>query len=365
MSNIKPITINPALFKISNKKNKTSKAANNTIIKPSILKKELLARIKSHRNNKLKENYSQSSPSSPSSPISQNTKLPIKIDNKSKISKIENDKDADDFSESIDFLKSLSKKKQHNLTKKSNFPLEKTNTNLVTSISFPEMSSTQLTQSTQPTQPTQPTILQNTPVYGCLKNGTLPTFREMKNKTIKKSYSNSSNSNSSNSDSNSILSINEINPITLESDVSNVSNVSNVSDKSESIVTLVNDLVPININDFGSPNISPTATTLEATTPEKCLTKSKTIKYTLGKKDNRVSVLIKNAHTRKNIVDSIARIKETKIADMKKYLKQHNLLKSGSKCPPDVIKKIYEQSFLCGIIKNNNKDNIIQNFLNN
>ena len=139
-----------------------------------------------------------------------------------------------------------------------------------------------------------------------------------------------------------------INPIIIE------------SNKTEEPLTLVNDLVPINIDDFGSPTISPTITQ-----PDKCLTKPKTIKYTLGKKDNTVSILIKNAHTRKNIVDSIARIKETKITDMKKYLKQHNLLKSGSKCPPDIIKKIYEQSFLCGIIKNNNKDNLIENFLNN
>jgi len=92
---------------------------------------------------------------------------------------------------------------------------------------------------------------------------------------------------------------------------------------------------------------------------------ARTLKYTLGKKDKKVSVLIKNAYTRKNIVEDIARIKETKITDMKKYLKQHNLLKSGSKCPPDVIKKLYEQSFLCGIIKNNNKENLIENFLNN
>lgn len=114
------------------------------------------------------------------------------------------------------------------------------------------------------------------------------------------------------------------------------------------------------MDNFGSATIVP-----NAPIQEKSLTKPKTIKYTLGKKDNIVSVLIKNAHTRKNIVDSIARVKETKITDMKKYLKQHNLLKSGSKCPPDIIKKIYEQSFLCGIIKNHNKDNLIENFLNN
>jgi hypothetical protein len=338
MSNIKPINVNLESLKVPNKKNKTSKASSNAIIKPNILRKELLARIKSHRNNKLKESSSLTSPTTPTSPI---TKLPIKIDNKNKINKIENDKDADDFSQSIDFLKSLSKKKQNNLTQKTNFPLEKT-----TSMSIPIE-----VISEQKSQPQQPSMLNKTPVYGCLKNGSLPTFREFKNKTIKKSSG----------DSNISLIINEvssmpaINPIILDQEKP----PENLEPK-ENALTLVNDLVPVNMDNFGSATI-----VSNAPIQEKSLTKPKTIKYTLGKKDNIVSVLIKNAHTRKNIVDSIARVKETKITDMKKYLKQHNLLKSGSKCPPDIIKKIYEQSFLCGIIKNNNKDNLIENFLNN
>jgi hypothetical protein len=337
MSNIKPINVNLELLKVPNRKNKTSKASSNAIIKPNILRKELLARIKSHRNNKLRESSSLTSPTTPTSPI---TKLPIKIDNKNKINKIENDKDADDFSQSIDFLKSLSKKKQNNLTQKTNFPLEKT-----TSMSIPIE-----VISEQKSQPQQPSMLNKTPSYGCLKNGSLPTFREFKNKTIKKSSG----------DSNISLTINEvittptINPIIIEPD-----NPDN-PESQENTLTLVNDLVPVNMDNFGSATI-----VSNAPIQEKSLTKPKTIKYTLGKKDNIVSVLIKNAHTRKNIVDSIARVKETKITDMKKYLKQHNLLKSGSKCPPDIIKKIYEQSFLCGIIKNHNKDNLIENFLNN
>jgi hypothetical protein len=342
MSNIKPINVNLESLKVSNKKNKTSKASSNAIIKPNILRKELLARIKSHRNNKLKESSTPSSPSSPSSPTSPTTKIPIKIENKNKINKIDNDKDADDFSQSIDFLKSLSKKKQNNLTQKTNFPLEKT-----TSMSIPiEVISDQ--------KPQQPGMLNKTPSYGCLKNGSLPTFRQFKNKTIKKPYD----------DSNISLIINEvssmpaINPIILDQE--NPPENPENPEPQENVLTLVNDLVPVNMDNFGSATIVP-----NAPVQEKSLTKPKTIKYTLGKKDNIVSVLIKNAHTRKNIVDSIARVKETKITDMKKYLKQHNLLKSGSKCPPDIIKKIYEQSFLCGIIKNHNKDNLIENFLNN
>lgn len=206
MSNIKPINVNLESLKVSNKKNKTSKASSNAIIKPNILRKELLARIKSHRNNKLKERStptSPSSPSSPTSPTSPTTKIPIKIENKNKINKIDNDKDADDFSQSIDFLKSLSKKKQNNLTQKTNFPLEKT-----TSMSIP----IEILGDQKPQQLQQPGMLNKTPSYGCLKNGSLPTFREFKNKTIKKSSG----------DSNISLTINEvssmptINPIILD-----------------------------------------------------------------------------------------------------------------------------------------------------
>ena len=77
-------------------------------------------------------------------------------------------------------LKSLSKKKQNNLTQKTNFPLEKTIQNSAPVISV--VSSEKISE--------PPTVLNNTvtsvPVYGCLKNGSLPTFREFKNKTIKK-----------------------------------------------------------------------------------------------------------------------------------------------------------------------------------
>ena len=338
MSNIKPININPELFKISNKKNKTSKASSNAIIKPNILRKELLARIKSHRSNKLKQSYNPTTQTTPTTPT---TKSPIKIENKSKLNKVENDKDADDFSQSIDFLKSLSKKKQNNLTQKTSFPLEKTIPSVQSSVSS-ELSSVALID----TSSQMPVNLQKTPAYGCLKNGRLPTFREFKNKTIKKPY-----------DDNPSISLPILNPIIIEPETPQTPQN---PDNPDNTLTLVNDLVPVNIDELVTPNVTP-----NVTVQEKCLTKPKTIKYTLGKRDNIVSVLIKNAHTRKNIVDSIARIKETKITDMKKYLKQHNLLKSGSKCPPDVIKKMYEQSFLCGIIKNNNKDNLIENFLNN
>jgi hypothetical protein len=338
-STIKPISFTPHLLTPSNRK-KTMKAQNTSGIKPTLLKKELLARIKSHRN-KLKESYSPatssatatsstassaiatSSTASSAIPTTNIQKLPIKIDEtksgKSGINKIVNDKDADDFTQSIDFLKSLSKKKQHTLTKKNDYPLEKSSSTIGSST-------------------IGSSVVPSTPSYGCLKNGSLPTFRELKNKTIKK---------------------------TTEEPIEIITELK--EEPSESVTILPSEsLSPL---PFTTSFVQTSDTQIDALPiPEnhnKHGSVARTLKYTLGKKDKKVSVLIKNAYTRKNIVEDIARIKETKITDMKKYLKQHNLLKSGSKCPPDVIKKLYEQSFLCGIIKNNNKENLIENFLNN
>ena len=56
-------------------------------------------------------------------------------------------------------------------------------------------------------------------------------------------------------------------------------------------------------------------------------------------------------------------LKQTKLTDMKNYLKRHNLLKSGSRAPPEIIKKIYEQTILGGNIRNSNTNNIIHNYL--
>ena len=278
-STIKPIKISPELFKVSNsnKKNKTVKAKKNNF-KPNLLKQDLLERIKKNRENKnanlgindknenqtivKKYNDTESTPEIVNE--ERNEKLSnfaVTVENSNKKTPIINNDD--DFSQSIDFLKNLSSKKT------------KTSNNL--NDTFP--------------------IESKTPTYGCLKNGNLPTFRQVHNTTLK----------ASNYFENTVL-------------------------NSEKPTNLVNK-------------------------------KAVTFKYSLGKKHKFVSVLIKNATTRKNISSEHSRLKETSLTDMKNYLKRHNLLKSGSKAPPDVIKKIYEKSILSGDIRNNNKKLLIHNYL--
>jgi hypothetical protein len=88
-------------------------------------------------------------------------------------------------------------------------------------------------------------------------------------------------------------------------------------------------------------------------------------KYTLGKSKiyKRVSILIKDNATRKQIINAHRELKRKPINEIKEYLKHHGLLKAGSNAPNDVIRQIYESVKLSGDITNNNKDTLIHNLL--
>ncbi|ALH23192.1 hypothetical protein ceV_286 [Chrysochromulina ericina virus CeV-01B] len=298
MSNIKPIKINPELFKVSGSQNKNKTLKNKPVnpIKSNVLKKDLLARIKNHRSHKQnnllstnldennnydyntdnQDNYTNNNSSDNKQNINTSDSLTQKLDNipitleanssSKKPIPINNDHD-DDFLQSINFLKTLSNKKNNTIKRKNlqDFPIEKQEN------------------------------LDNLPQYGCLKNGSLPTFRQLHNSTVKR-----------------------------DSD---------------------------DVSDSTIPKIKSSNK------------KNVTFKYNLGKKHKVVSVLIKNVSTRKKISSEHTRLKEIKLNDMKNYLKRHNLLKSGSNAPPDVIKKLYEQSLLTGDVRNTNKNSIVHNYL--
>ena len=87
-----------------------------------------------------------------------------------------------------------------------------------------------------------------------------------------------------------------------------------------------------------------------------------TLKHKLGKSGRKVSVLIKNHRTRKQIQIECGALKQKKISEVRSYLKKHNLLKGGSVAPNDVLKATYEQAILAGDVVNKSAETLIHNY---
>jgi uncharacterized membrane-anchored protein len=99
--------------------------------------------------------------------------------------------------------------------------------------------------------------------------------------------------------------------------------------------------------------------------PKKYVKKTTKQKFTLGKSKNlkQVSVLIKNRQTRKNIINTQKELKKTDMTDVRKYLRQHGMIKVGSTCPADILRKTFETAVLTGEVHNTNKETLLHNFL--
>ena len=322
----KTIKINPDLFSIkSNKKAKTKvvtkrvKPTGN--IRPNKLKKQLL--------NKIKE-YQQ------------------KNDDNAKYKKTsENDNDDEtfesEFEKSMGFLHSLTKK--HNKTQKN---IDKNKVNISMQIP-PELN-------TNTISPPIPLPLSSiNPPYGCLKNGKKPTYREWKNKTQR-------NAASFNLDDNKMDEAPQPIPSIVTSESDNIySEVKKISPNQNN----ENDINTLNKREIKLQEIKDKLQDKDKDQNKNYITKQiKTRKYKIGKRGKKVGILIKDRNTRRRIQHEHTLLKQKSILEVKNYLKKRNLLKVGSTAPNDVIRQIYEQSILCGDVKNLSDDALIHNYIN-
>jgi len=203
------------------------------------------------------------------------------------------------------------------------------------------------------------------PQYGCLKGGSLPTYRNwLMNKTQK------NNPIIENITVSNPVSPTIINPI--QSPINTPINIS-TNDSMNQIKT-PNQIVEENINK-NMQRISEMKQTMEKLqliknkNQLKRLKQKKTIRrtYKIGKSKllPKISVLVSNKTIRNNITTKSQLLKQVPIQDIKKYLIKRGLLKVGSTAPNDILRKMYESSILiCGEVQNHNPDYLLYNFMN-
>ena len=347
MDSKKTIQINPELFTLNEKgggrrtrKKKERKKKPIIQVKPNTLRKKLLGRIKDFQKQENEKKV-------------QETK---KINNVNTLLG-ESKEFAEEFDKSLNFLQELSKKKKNEKYEKSqkkqqrrgrkNQTLKKTISNLAVpspvSLNLPS----ELCKNEIDLPPPSPGIelslrksfneIHHTPKpelpYGCLKNGTKPTYRTWKKMTQKNKHPG--------------IQIEEplINTKTTlrEKKLEEIKNQIKTQEKSTKISTMINKQVK----------------------PNSVVHRKTTIKtYTLGKVGKKIGVLIKNRHTRRKIAHEQTLLKKKSILEVKNYLRKHQLLKAGSDSPNNVLRQMYEQAVLCGDVHNTSKDVLLHNYFN-
>jgi hypothetical protein len=403
MSTKKTIQINPELFKMPGSKTKKNREKTTIslkpIVSPSNLKNKLLKRIKEHKTKELKDSNTNQT----------NNSNNLKEDNTY----------TDEFYGAIDYLSGLKQKQKqqtilNNKTLKNHMStsngLSNGLSNLQISLDFPpelaEPNRIPMGNNEVFNMNYQPN--DNVP-YGCLKNGKKKTYREWKEFSSPSIYpelpdlvrpptppkkTNGIFFTSVKDDT--LTNQKEANdaplPLSREYRLEQIKNKlrkledQETASKRKSIEDFSNmekemnkplqdiNLQDINLQDIDDTNLNPNVEELikqreskiESQIPKQYLKKTIKRKFTLGKSDKlrRIAVLIKDRQTRKNIINTQKELKKTDITDVKKYLRQHGIIKVGSTCPTDILRKTFEAAVLTGEITNTNKEILLHNFLN-
>jgi hypothetical protein len=392
----KTISINPTLFsmggsKTKKNKDKKQKAVVTPLISPNVLKNKLLKRIKEHKQRETEN-------------LENNKKGGNKSAEASTLSIPTTNSFSDEFSDSLNYLQTLTedkKQKEHKASsdiqqQRRKEKLERStvknyhsmsadhqgiNIELPEELSHPLMRvNTELLAASGDTM----ALKDNVP-YGILKGGQKPTYKDWRqtqrnnivtNPNLALTIEGAGINREKNERENRLNILREkMKQKQVDESQNLIHNKNNAVIVTESTQNHIPIQIPIPIQiqpPIQVPIQAPAPVQMSVPNEriiatKRITTKTTKRKYTLGKSKLRktVAVLIKDRGTRKRVLAAQKDLKRKSINDIKTYLRDHNLIKIGSNAPNEVIRKLYESAMLAGEIMNSNADTLLHNFSKN
>lgn len=324
-NNIRLVKYNEDLFKIPSSKTRKKKPD-----KPIKIKNGGKALNKSIKDNVLKEIRKH-----------QDKKYDELLKDNTKVTDLA-DKFENDFKDSLEFMEKIAKNyketkinetiKNHNASVENNF-IMKNDINLIPVIIDKEnlasmsMAPPSMLMAPPPMLMAPPPMsMAPPPIFGCLKNGSLPTYRAYHNKTLK-----------------THLTQPELPPVVAE------------RIKSPTELLLIEKIKQKEIEAKTQNQIK------KQTKYKKLLRRT----YRAGKDRYKpqVGVLLPNKTIRSKVTTKIYLLKQTPIDEVRKTLVKKGFIKAGSSAPNNVLRKIYESiQLIDGDINNHNPDYLLHNF---
>jgi hypothetical protein len=378
MSDRKTISVNPELFNFSSNKTRKKREKKNggeiKMKKPkakmrdnTLKKKSILNMIRQHQEDKYKKLFNEKNKF--------HNEVKNEIDT---ISQIDSD-----FEQSKNYLLKLAEEnetKQQNMNKTlKQYPAMTNHISSESLLFHPDIKPYEEVNLEFPSEAEtitpitiKPKLKNNLqqPKYGCLKNGSLPTYRQYINKTQKipitsnnifashgknEIFSGLNNSQIQNIPEIIINSSENINSIPLEQKMTENKIIENKirenAQRMSEMKQMMSKLEAIKNNNY-----------------KKAMKQKKIIRrsYKIGKSKvlPKIAVLVSNRTIRNNITTKAQLLKQDSLNDIKRYLVKRGLIKIGSTAPNDVLRKMYEcSSLMCGEVQNHNPDNLLHNFL--
>jgi hypothetical protein len=354
MNDKKTLTINPELFSFSNNTTRKKRAKNTSEIKiktnaakkkdDTLKKRSILKMIRQHQEDRYKKLFEDNKPTK-TTPVDNNF-------NK-------------EFQEAKAFLENLTEKnkveqnlKNHTLKNYTNNP-----TSMLFSPSLDTLAPLNDIITTNITNvPSMKLNILQPPQYGCLKNGTLPTYRNYMNQTRKNIQQPiitiGGNMNTINTNANK-----NTQPTTstqpLASNQTGGNNSQHVENKINEAIDRVKQMNQTAIK------LQEMKKKMKPKKMKQKKTKRRTYKIGKSKVLPKVSVLVSNKTIRNNISTKKQLLKQVPIQEVKSYLMKRGFIKIGSTAPSDVLRKMYESAvMICGEVQNHNPDNLLYNYFN-